>query len=161
MNKHSTATRRMFLKGGALLAAPVAAASATRVLAGGRPAAELDERLGRLEDEAALRELHQSWLRAINAGERPGFDPAVTHIAEDSSAEADGWRLARDGNVASAQFDCTVALESRLPEDSTLAQMAHAQGAGVVHTTERRRLLISYRKGARGWRIEAIASRVR
>ncbi len=62
MTTDTVSTRRSFLKGGAVAAAPLAVAAGGAAMAeDGRKA-----RLARLEDEAAIRELHQAWLRRIN-----------------------------------------------------------------------------------------------
>jgi hypothetical protein len=154
MTTSTTATRRTFLKGGALLAAPIAgAAAAAAVMADGT----LHDRLGRLEDEAAIRRLHDSWLRQVNAGERgTQFDAAVHRITADHAGAADRIELAADHRSAVGYFDCAVELETPLPKDSTLAQMAHAQGHGVMRRTARRLLTVCYTKVQNGWRIANI-----
>ena len=75
-----TSTRRSFLKGGALLVAPLAAAAPPAILADDA----LKVRLARLEDEAAIRELHQTWLRRVNAG----ADDAAARLFADSEGAA-------------------------------------------------------------------------
>lgn len=109
MNTDSTSTRRSFLKGGAVLAAPLAVALPAAVMAD----QGLKARLARMEDEAAIRELHQAWLRQINTGasdakaslyarpEGAMFNQAVRGIATDHSGQPDAIELAADGKQRS------------------------------------------------------------
>jgi hypothetical protein len=161
MSKHSTATRRMFLKCGALLAGPIAAASVPAIaLAKGQGDDGVEARLRRLEDDAAIQELHQSWLRQVNAG-GGGLTLSggtVTRVTTGHAGTSDRIEIAADGRSAIGRFDCAVDLETLLPDDSTLGQMAHAQGTGMLRTTDRRMLTVEYRKVAGAWKIEAVAS---
>jgi len=163
MSMDTTSTRRSFLKGGALLAVPLAAAAPAAVLA----EEGLKARLARLEDESAIRELHQTWLRRVNAradGVTPPFsDPdatafehAVRVIAADHAAEADAIEVAPDGKSAAGRFHCILEIETRIPQDCTLARMAHAQGGGFVRWTERRLLKVEYLKPCGTWTIAKI-----
>lgn len=150
MSKSDTASRRSFLKRGVILAAPLAAGTPAVALASDGTSA----RLQRLEDEAAIRDLHRSWLRKINAGNRdPALGEAVRRIGTDH-AEPDVIDVAADGKTATGRFHCTVELADVLAKDSTLAQMAHDQGTGFVGHTERRVLQVEYVKTAAGWSIE-------
>jgi hypothetical protein len=165
MTKDTTSTRRSFLKGGALLAAPLAAV--------GVPAAVMADdglkaRLAKLEDEAAIRELHQSWLRRINTGagdaaaslfanpERAAFDPSVRSIAPDHAGQPDAIEAAADGKRAVGRFHCAIEIEHAIAQDCTLAQMAHAQGGGFVRRTERRVLNVEYAKASGAWAIAKV-----
>jgi hypothetical protein len=150
----------MFLKGGALLAAPIAAASVTGMaLAKDQTDDGLNARLRRLEDEAAIRDVHQSWLRQINAGQGMALlGGSVTRVTADHAGVADRIEIAADGHRAVGRFDCLVDLETRLPDDSTLGQMAHAQGSGTLRITERLMLAVAYAKIAGAWTIEKVAS---
>src|SRR5262249_50086016 len=153
MTKQSVSTRRSFLRGGALVAAPLAVAAAPPLAAD-----ERDARLVRLEDESAIRDLHQTWLRRTNAGEHAqarqlfadpralAFDDTVRRLAADHGGEPDRIQLASDGVSAIGRFACAVERESAIPQDCTLAQMAHAQGGGRVRTSERGVLNASYVK---------------
>jgi len=135
------ATRRTFLKGGALLAAPLAAASVTVVALADDG---LKQRLTRLEDEAAIRTLHQSWLRQINA---------FAHHA----GAPDKIEIAADGHSAVGHYDLAVQLETPLARDSTLAQMAYVQGDGTVRRTEHRTLTVDYTRVNHGvWAIRKV-----
>jgi hypothetical protein len=159
MSKNISSSRRTFLKGGALLAAPIAAASVTA-------AAFADERLKarvtHLEDEAAIRQLHQSWLRQVNAGEHEALpDGAVRQITADHAGAPDQVAVAADGGSAVGRFDHAVELEAPLGDDSTLAQMAHVQGHGTVRRSERRQLIVRYLKRDGVWRMGTIEWRTR
>ena len=157
----STSTRRSFLKRGAVLAVPLAAVAPAAVMADDR----LTARLARLEDEAAIRELHQAWLRRINIGaadtatprfaasEGAAFDQSVRSIAADHAAQPDAIEVAPDGQSAAGRFPCAVEIETTIAQDCTLAQMARAQGGGVVRRTERRMLQVKYVKSGGAWAI--------
>jgi hypothetical protein len=156
-----TSTRRSFLKGGALLAAPLAAAVPAAVMADDG----LKARLAILEDEAAIRGLHQSWLRRINTGagdaatlvfadsEGAVFGQAVRSIAADHAGKPDTIEVAADGKSAAGRFHCAIEIETRIAQDCTLARMAHAQGGGFVRRTERRVLNVEYVKASGAWSI--------
>lgn len=151
MSKEDSSSRRSFLKRGALLAAPVAAGAPALALG----ADDTRARLQRLEDESAIRNLHQSWLRKINAGSRDAaLGEAVRRVTTDHAAP-DLIDITADGTRARGRFHCTVEREDVLERDSTLAQMAHAQGTGFVSRIERRMLEVEYAKGADGWFIES------
>jgi hypothetical protein len=161
MSRETDSTRRSFLKGGALLAAPLAAAVPVALVADGG----LRARLARLEDEAAIRALHQAWLRRVNsrAGDAaaPLFadakgaapDQAVRSIAADHAGEPDAIEIAADGKSAIGWFQCAVEIENAIAQDCTLARMAHAQGGGFVRRTERRVLKVEYVKVDGAWAI--------
>jgi hypothetical protein len=159
----STSTRRSFLKRGALLAAPLAAVAAPAAILADD---EMRARLAKLENGAAIRDLHQAWLRAINAGEggdeaafifanarRAALDPAVRSVAPDHAGEPDAIEVAADGKRAIGRFHCIVETETAIPQDSTLAQMAHAQGSGYVRRAEHRVLKVGYAKASGAWAI--------
>ncbi len=161
MTRDTDSTRRSFLKSGALLAAPLAAAvPAALVVDDG-----LRARLARLEDQAAIRELHQAWLRRINtrAGDAavPLFanaegaksDQAVRSMAADHAGEPDAIEVAADGKSAIGRFQCAVEIENAIAQDCTLARMAHAQGGGFVRRTERGVLKVEYVKAGGAWAI--------
>ena len=166
MSKDTASTRRSFLKRGALLAAPLAAVAAPAAILADDA---LKARLAKLEDEAAIRELHQTWLRRLdiddNASARDAaaalfanregaaFDPSVRRIAPDQAGEPDTIEVAADGKRAAGRFHCAVETETAIPQDCTLAQMAHAQGSGFVRRTERRVLKVEYVKSSGAWAI--------
>jgi hypothetical protein len=161
MTGDTDSTRRSFLKGGALLAAPLAAAVPVAIMTDDG----LRARLARLEDEAAIRALHQSWLRQINTrvgdavaplfadadGDAP--EQAVRSIVADHAGEPDALEIAADGKRAIGRFQCAVEIENAIAQDCTLARMAHAQGGGFVRRTERRVLKVEYMKADGAWAI--------
>jgi hypothetical protein len=148
----NASTRRSFLKGGAALAAPLAVALPAAVMADER----LNLRLMRLEDEAAIRELHQIWLRQINTGAVTAFDQAVHSIAADHSGQLDAIEIAANGTSAAGRFHCAVEIETAIAQDCTLARMAHAQGGGFVRRTDRRVLNVEYVKTSGAWAIAKV-----
>jgi hypothetical protein len=162
MSKDTASTRRSFLKRGALLAAPLAAVAAPAAILADD---ELKARLAKLENEAAIRELHRAWLRAINAGARDAaaalfanregaaLDPSVHSIAADHAGPPDTIEVAADGKRAAGRFHCAVETETEIAQDCTFAQMAHAQGGGFVRSTERRGLNVEYVKASGAWAI--------
>jgi len=157
MTKDKIDTRRSFLRGGALLAAPIAAAAVpVTALADD----ELKTRVKRLEDEAAIRELHRSWLRQVNAGERGALlQEAVRAINADHAGAPDKIEFGADGRTARGHFDCAVELDIPLATECTLAQMAHAQGHGSIRRTERRVLRVDYENAGGIWKIAGVALR--
>jgi hypothetical protein len=165
MTKDANSTRRSFLKSGAVLAAPLAAVAVpVAVLADDG----LKARLARLEDESAIRELHQTWLRRINTGagdaaaslyanpEAAVFDQSVHRIAADHSGQPDAIELAADRKSASGRFHCAVEIGTAIAQDCTLARMAHAQGGGFVRRTERCVLKVEYVRASGAWAIAKV-----
>jgi hypothetical protein len=164
MTTDTTSTRRSFLKSGAVLAAPLAVTLPAAVMAD----EGLKARLARLEDQAAIRELHQKWLRRINTGaggttaslyansEASAFDQAVRGIAADHSGQPDAIELAADAKSATGRFQCVAEIEAAIAQDCTLARMAHAQGGGFVRRTERRILKVEYVKASGAWAIAKV-----
>jgi hypothetical protein len=158
MGKDAVSTRRAFVKVGAVLAAPLAAAAPVAVLAA-------DARKTRLEDQAEIARLHQAWLRRINMGahedaaqlfadpRRARLDEIVRSVLPDHTGEEDSVELAADGLSAKARYACAVEVESALEPDCTLAQMARAQGGGFIRRTERRMLKAEYIKADGAWAI--------
>ena len=164
MSTQSISTRRSLLKGGAFLAAPLAVAAPAAAMADDARKA----RLAHLEAEAAIRELHRNWLQRINTGaredaallfadpERAAFDKAVRGIATDHAGEPDAITIAADGRSANGRFHCAVEVETAIPPESTLAQMAHVQGGGFVRHTERLVLKADYVKADGAWSIAKV-----
>jgi hypothetical protein len=152
MTETST-TRRSFLKGSALVAAPlVSTGSAAAAMAGDDAGA----RLAALEDESALRKLHHGWLRQINAGAADAIavlDANVSSIAADQDPEAQSIQLAADGQRATGRFACVVETQTELEADCTFAQMARLQGTGIIRATAARTLNVDYLRTASGWKI--------
>ncbi|HEX4095887.1 MAG TPA: hypothetical protein VHX64_04115 [Caulobacteraceae bacterium] len=165
MSAHSTSSRRSFLKGGAIAAAPLAVALPVAALA----AEDHRARAQRLQDEAEIRNLHQAWLRKLATGQDASMlfadpraarlDPAVQGLAADHSGEADWIDVAADGLSATGRFAVTADLQTELPKTTTLGQMAHMQGGGLVRSAERRTLHAGYAKRDGSWAIETLALR--
>jgi hypothetical protein len=156
MSKVRTSTRRSFLRGGTLLAAPMAAGS---VAAAALVDDRLKARVERLENEAAIRELHQSWLRRVNAGEHDALiDDSVRRITADHAGAPEKIEVDADGQNAVGYFEYTIESETPLAEDCTLAQMAHAQGDGALRRSERRKLTVNYARTGGLWRIAKVVS---
>lgn len=159
MSAQSTSSRRSFLKGGAIAAAPLAVALPAAALA----AEDHRARARRLQDEVEIAALHQAWLRklATSLDASPLFagakaarlDPAIQRVSADHAGEADRIEVAADGLSARGQFAVIVDLESQLPHAGTVAQMARLQGGGVVRHAEGRTLHASYVKQAGAWAI--------
>jgi len=161
MSPKKASSRRNFLKKSALLAVPLATAAPAAVMADDG----LKSRLAKLENEAAIRDLHQTWLRYINTGaadeakalfadpKSAAFDPTVRRLAADHAGEPDAIEVAPDGKSAAGRFRCAVETETPIVQDCTLAQMAHAQGTGFFHRTERRVLNVEYVKASGSWAI--------
>jgi hypothetical protein len=162
MSTQSTSSRRSFLKGGAIVAAPLAATVPAIALAGQEHLA----RAQRLQDEAEIRDLHQTWLRKLATGtdatalfvgpQTARLDPGVRGVAADHAGEPDRIEVAEGGQRASGRFAILVEFETELPKTTTLTQMAHAQGGGVVSHSERRLLEAEYVKVAGAWAIKSV-----
>ena len=161
MTDETIATRRSFLKGGAVAAVPFAATGAAALIA------EQDHkaRLARLEAEAAIRDLHQAWLRHVNTGTRAeaaalfadpkaGLHETISGVAADHTGAPDEIKPAADGLSASGAYHCVVETKVERPRDCTLAQMAHAQGEGMIRSAQRQVLKARYVKTGQGWAIE-------
>lgn len=168
MSDESKATRRSFLKGGAIIAAPLAAvgAPAAAALAGD----DRQDRLARLEDEKAIRALHARWMRQVNGGDRAGAAQlyannecacalaGIASVAADSNGAEDALDVAADGRLASARYAMSVETETLIAPEDTLTQMMHAQGEGMVRTTEQRTLRADYVRTRTGdWAIASLA----
>ena len=162
MSRDTNSTRRSFLKSGALLAAPLAAAAPAAVLGDNG----LKARLARLEDEVTIRALHQNWLRGINTGAdeattllavpESALNHTVRSIAVDHAGKPDAIVIAPGGQNGTGRFHCAVELETAIPQDCTLAQMAYAQGGGFVRWIDRRVLHVEYVKCSGAWAIAKV-----
>ncbi|WP_404713003.1 hypothetical protein [Sphingomonas sp. MMS24-J13] len=151
MSTETISTRRSFLKAGAVLAAPMAAPAVAAI--GGDP------ELAAHEDRAAIRVLHQAWLRDINSGRKVARTRAgetVRRITADHEGAAESIDITGDGHRAAGRFDCAVEIETALSQETTLEQMAHAQGEGFVRRTERRTVAADYVKTRYGWTIARV-----
>lgn len=152
MTMQTVPDRRAVLKLGALLATPVAA-PAVAALGDAQPPLSAHE--------AAIRALHQQWLRDVNqgrdaAGTRAGAGEVVRAIAADHAGDPDQLVFAADGARASGRYRCQVQIQTEVPPDGTFAQMAHAQGGGVVRRVETRLLTVAYVNTGTSWAIAGI-----
>jgi hypothetical protein len=156
MTAKTNSTRRAFLKGAAIAAAPMSAAAGAAALAvDGHEA-----KLARLQAEAEVRALHQDWLRRVNTGDKAEaarLHETVSRVDADHAAEPDRITLAADGRKAQGRYHCLVETETARPLDCTLAQMAAAQGEGTVRAREPRVLKADYVKTETGWAIAGLA----
>ena len=165
MSADTTSSRRSFLKSGAIAAAPLAVAVPAAALA----AEDHRARARRLQDEAEIAALQQAWLRKLATGAdasalfvdaRASRLPAgVQGVSADHAGAPDRIEVAADGLSAAGRFAVQVDLRTELPRDTTLGQMAHLQGNGVVRHAERRTLHTSYVKQAGAWAIAKLELR--
>lgn len=159
MTKDQVSTRRNFLKVGAILSAPLAALPVAALASDGSTV-----RLARLEDERAIRDLHQTWLRSVNARTASNKGLALGGAAEDNvhsigarlEGPPDEIKIGADGKGATGCFHCAVELETPIAKNCTLAQMAHQQGGGFVRRTESRVLIVDYAKADGAWSIARV-----
>ncbi len=155
MTDKTVSSRRSFLKGAAIAAAPVAAAGVAAAVA----VDERQARLARLEAEASVRAAHHDWLRKVNMGDRAEaarLHEAVVRLDPDHEGAPDEIALAADGLRATGRYHYIAHTEVERPLDSTLAKMAAFQGEGMVRSSERRLLKADYVKTEAGWSIAAL-----
>jgi hypothetical protein len=163
--RRTISTRRSFLKSGTILAVPLGAVAAPAAVMADD---ELKARLEQLENLAAIRELHQGWLRSINTGigrveeaqpagrSTANFDSGLRSVATDHSGLPDAIEVAEDGRSAVGRFHCRVETETSIAPDCTLAQMAHEQGGGLIRRTESRVVKVEYAKTSGSWSIATV-----
>ena len=157
MNETVSTDRRAFLKTGALVAAPLAAAAPVATLAGDDSRAKL----ARLEDERAIAALQRKLLRQLNgsgdgepaiAADAADLGEGLRAIAEDLGHEP-VLELSDDGLTARARCACRVERETAFTGDSTLERMARFEGRGSHRFEERGTLATDFVKGRDGWTI--------
>jgi hypothetical protein len=165
MSQDTIPTRRSFLKGGAIIAAPLAVAVAP---AAALAADESRRRLAQLEDEKAIQALHQGLVRHINSGAHDAaaslfaepasasLDAALCAVASDHAGAPDSIAFSADGLRATGLYAALVETVRMIPADSTLAQMAHAQGEGYVRESGRHIVRADYVKTQAGWAIARV-----
>ncbi|MCW2413067.1 MULTISPECIES: hypothetical protein [unclassified Sphingobium] len=144
MTTDTTSSRRSFLKSGAFIAMPLISVP-TAALADEGAAM----RLAQLEDEAAVRTVHERWLRD-NAGGVTHLDGASA-VTPDHGGDPLAIEIAGDGRSAIARQPCIVETASVLEADCTFAQMALAQGNSCMRNIERRVLITNLAKSDDGW----------
>ncbi len=143
----TTTSRRAFLKSGAVVAAPLAAALPVAALAADDSAA----RLARIEDERSIEALQRDLLRQLSGGaSRLGDD--VRRLAQDHAHEA-SVEIADDGRSASARCACQVEREVAFTGDTTLERMARHEGLAKHHHQAPAVLATQFVKSADGWHI--------
>ncbi len=161
MSAPATSSRRSFLTGGAIAAAPLAAAIPAVALA----ESEHKARAQRLQDEAEIRALHAAWLRKLATGQDASAlfaDPAVARLdraiagVSTDHAREERIEVAPDGLRASGRFPALAELEDELPHTGTVAEMARLQGGGRVRTTRPSTLHASYVKLDGVWAISEL-----
>ncbi len=153
-------TRRNFLKIGSVIAAPLAAAAPGMAQAGDDAA----ERLARLEDINAIRDLAARYVMAVNAGraeearalfvdpDRPPADDTVRFIGADAGALS-AIELSADRTGARLSAACTVRTETPITPSCPLVEMAKLQGEGVVRAESARMLTADFVKTDGAWKI--------
>jgi len=156
--------RRSFLKSGALLAAPIVAATPAVALAGD----DTSRRLARLEDERAIEALHRAWLRRFNtegaertaeffvAGKAQAPAGAGCSILQDPHEDHAAIEISDDGATATCRYSCEIETRSQIEPDCTFAHMARLQGSGAVRRVEKRGLVASYVKADGAWAIDSV-----
>ena len=157
--------RRFFLHAGAALSAPLAVSSAHALKTDDEDHEALKARLAELEDVNAIRELHQSYARLINAGAREQaaalfanpreaqLDESIRRLSADRFGEQDIIEIAADRETATARIHCTVEIATAIGPSCTLVEMAREQGEGFLKQSERRVLESSYVKQSGAWKI--------
>ena len=123
MSASATASRRSFLKGGAIAAAPLAVGVPAIAVADN----EHKARAQRLQDEAEIRALHAAWLRKVATGEDASglfadakasrLDRSIQAVSADHTGHPDRIEIAADGLIASGRF-------------AVLADLQTARGVG-------------------------------
>lgn len=169
MKTKTDSTRRgFFWKAGAILSAPLAASGPGLAHGTDRDGADLQARLGKLEDTNAVWQLHQAYARHVNSGEREraaklfadparaDVDESIVRLAADRFAQRDVIAVAPDGRSATAAIRCAVETLTPIEPSCTLVEMARQQGEGVVKRTELRVLETSCVKRGGVWLIERV-----
>jgi hypothetical protein len=166
MKTNSISTRRrFFLQASAALSVPVAASAA----AARSDESKTNARLAALEDEKAIRELQQAYVRHVNSGARDKLgdlfanlsaariDASVRSLSMDGFGEHDVIEIATDGTTATAHTRCAVQTEAVIGPNCTLVEMAREQGEGVLRRSEKRVLVSTYVKVSGTWKIDRLA----
>lgn len=155
---HDNSRRAFFLRGGAALGAGVAGTAAASSLAPPPPAADADlqRRLGELQDREAIRELHQALLARVE--QATGAGALATHLGYRGNAQQalDAVRISADGRHAVALWHVDVKVATPLQGDSTAAQMARLQGQHESVHWESGRLQERYEKRDGQWHLASL-----
>jgi hypothetical protein len=165
MSKTTGTSRRSFLKSGAIVAAPIAAAG---VSAAALASDDSKEKLARLEDERAILELHAALLRRVNtaglatsgeffaSGKAPSLGEGLRSIAPDPAGESPVLAFSEDGRRAARRQAVRVEIATELEGDETLVQMARLQGNALEAEVLPRTLVADYVREEGGWAIEKL-----
>lgn len=160
MTARNTADRRAFLKGGALIAAPVAVSMPILAQAA-EPVAESE----RIEDERAIARLRARLLSRINTGDHAGasglfLDARALALEDDLESirdllesETSVFDFRADQHRAVMSGPCVVGYAKALAQDCTFAAMAHAQGSGITRHEVHRILSLDCIRSQDGWKI--------
>ena len=133
-----------------MLAAPLAAAAPAAALGGDASKARIE----RLEDEAAIREVHASWLGvSMPASRMRSLDAAVRRITADHAGAPDKIEIAADGRSAAGVSIVPSKRKRRWPSTARWRRWPASRVTGAFCATERRRLTIDYTKTGGAWTI--------
>jgi hypothetical protein len=149
----------MFLIGaGATLAAPLSAAGAP---APSTRTEQLAALLAAIEEQSAIRSVHQRYVRFVNTGAYAELaalfahaGTAVDRTIRSLSPDADVAVSLADDGTATSRVACTVETATPIEGGGTLVEMAQLQGDGFVAHSERRVLASSFIKIDGVWKIE-------
>lgn len=167
MNDSTSSRRRFFAKAGAALSAPLAVGATS--LAGAGTERSRASTAEQTDDIRRIGELVQNLAHHLNAGDRRRLDDLFVDAtaidglhqvrslspARFDSIGADKVDLA--GHSAMLRLPCSVALESDLDVEGTLADMARLQGNALSRRTEQRLLTAELVKDAAQWRFRRVA----
>lgn len=166
MNTKDRSTRRRFFwQAGAALSAPLAVAAARASARSVEGDERLQARLAVFEDVDAIRGLHQTYARLVNAGahdqiaalfadpENAQIDETIRMLLGDAFGAHDVIEVAPDRETAMARIHCTVETETAIESSCTLVEMARQQGEGLLRHSERRVLESAYVKRDGAWKI--------
>ncbi len=167
MKTKAVSTRRSFFwKAGATLSAPLALATTRASGSRVENSEALKARLANLEDVNAIRELHQTYARHVNARahdevvklfadpSEAQIDESIRNLSADRFGEQDVIEVAAGRNAATARFHCTVRTEIAIEPSCPLVEMARQQGEGVLRRSETRVLENAYVKQGGVWKIK-------
>jgi hypothetical protein len=153
------------------LSAPLAISATLAAKGQGSDAEDLSARVAALEDANAIRALHQTYVRLVNASAHEEVatlfaDPSaalvddnVRNLSADRLGEHDVIDVAPVDGTATARLHCTVETATAIEPSCTLVQMARLQGEGVVKKSERRVLESTCVKQNGIWKFERAAYR--
>ena len=162
----SRASRRHFLKSGALVAAPLAAMAVPAAAMTAPVAAHADngtaQALARLKDERALHDMQRALLREAEGASRTriagmveGAEADVAAIRPDLGSDST-IEFSEDGNSAVATHICKVERAQDFTGSSAIEQMAQLQGNVLALRAENRKLETFFARHADGWLVRNV-----